>query len=300
MLGIPVRTHQKNFCLLFFTVSFFFIFASQTFAVANHVVISEIQVGGEVATDEFVELYNPTNSPINLNGWRLSKKTSTGTLSNLATTISGTIPAYGYFLIAHEDYNAAPTPDQEFNTGTLASDNTVLLYSDAGVTLVDKVGFGDATDKETATLLDIANNSGAERKAQTTSTAISMNSGGADEFFGNGEDTDNNSNDFIVRTFSQPQNSSSSTEQLPVSSPTPTFTPSPSPTPSPTPSNTPSPTPTSTPLSTATSTPTVTPTPISSPQPTPTGLNPKIQHFRNIFQGILLKLRNKTAPTPTT
>jgi len=46
---------------------------------ASHVVISEVQVGGTLVDDEFVELYNPTNSAISLSGWRLRRKTSTGT-----------------------------------------------------------------------------------------------------------------------------------------------------------------------------------------------------------------------------
>ena len=69
----------------------------------NHIVISEIQIGGATATDEFVELYNPTTSPINISGWRLLRNTMTGgTTDNLVTSFgSFTIQPGGYFLVVH-------------------------------------------------------------------------------------------------------------------------------------------------------------------------------------------------------
>jgi hypothetical protein len=89
-----------------------------------------------------------------------------------------------------------------------------------------------------------------------------------DEFKGNGEDSDNNSNDFIVRATAQPQNSASSTEPASVT-PTPTS----SITPTVTPLSTPTPTITITPTPTLTPTPTATPTPTSTPTPTPVKYN---------------------------
>lgn len=243
--------------------------------VAGHIVISEIQVGGGVADDEFVELYNPTASNVDMTGWRLTRKTSTGTQSNLVSSISGTISSHGYFLIAHPDYDGSATEDMVYSatTSALAANNTVLLYSDAGTTTVDKVGMGTATDNETATTSNPANNGSIERKPGES------NSSG-----GNGEDTDNNSNDFALRTTSEPQNSSSATEEpasptptgtvTPTSTESPTESPTGSPTETPTPTLEPSPTesPTSTPSPTLTPTltPTETPTPTLEPTESPT------------------------------
>ena len=50
---------------------------------ADHVVISEVQIGGATANDEFIELYNPMGSPISLEGWYLTKKVSSGSENNL-------------------------------------------------------------------------------------------------------------------------------------------------------------------------------------------------------------------------
>src|SRR3989344_2714382 len=69
-------------------------------ALATYVVISEVQIGGGVADDEFVELYNPTESSVDLSGWRLTRKNTAGTTeNNLVASLSGSIPAHGYFLI---------------------------------------------------------------------------------------------------------------------------------------------------------------------------------------------------------
>lgn len=226
-------------------------------AAENHVVISEIQISGTTATDEFVELYNPTNSEINIAGWRLTKKVISGTQSNLVTNIVGTIPAYGHFLITHPTgYDGSISSDLAYSTSTsITPDNTVLLYSDGGITLVDKVGMGLATDFETAVF---ASNPLANSSIQRT----------------NGQDTNNNSADFFLQTVSDPQNSQTII--------TPTSTPTPTPVDSTEPGDTPTPQPTSTATPTSIPTPTTSPTFSSSPtpsqlpitSPTPTATSP--------------------------
>ena len=49
--------------------------------IANHVVISEFSGGngsGTAATDEFVELYNPTDAAVDLGGWMVQYKIGHG------------------------------------------------------------------------------------------------------------------------------------------------------------------------------------------------------------------------------
>src|SRR5258706_246641 len=76
-------------------------------AVVNHVVISEFATRGlTAATDEFVELYNPTDDPISLSGWKLQYKSATGTLWNDRATLpaNATIPGRGFYLLANTSY----------------------------------------------------------------------------------------------------------------------------------------------------------------------------------------------------
>jgi len=262
--------------LLILTSSITLLLANQVkkvYSAANYVVISEIQTtGGTGATnDEFVELYNPTESAFNLDNWKLTKKTTSGTETPIIdATMSGTIAAHGYFLIAHAVYTGSVLPDQSYSgPAILASNNTVLLYNSQGV-LVDKVGMGTASDREgdpspAPAAPDPVANHAIERKASATSTSETMIT--TEATAGNGEDTDNNANDFVERILPDPQNTSSDSEpELNQPTPSITATPSPTPTPSETPTPTPSPSPTPTDSLTPTQTPTLTPT----ETPTPT------------------------------
>jgi hypothetical protein len=293
--------------------------------IANHVVISEIQVSGDVANDEFIELYNPTSQAVDITGWLLYRKNSSGTIGNMVTSMSGTIPAYGYYLIAHDGYNGTTPRDTGYSnsSNTLSDDNGVFL-KDGADNLIDMVGMGSSTDAELfGTLIPIAGES-VERKALPNSTNTTMDTNGIHALLGNGEDTNNNGSDFTSRNIPQPQNSASPIENPNIAQPTPTITPTaaptvaPSPTiaqPSPTgvvpsatpvpqvsPTTAPSPTvapspteiPSVSPSPTVTNAPTAAPTVAPSPttaQPSPTGVVPSATPVPQVSP--------TTAPSPT-
>lgn len=218
-------------------------------ALAGHIVISEIQISGTTTGDEFVELFNPTDTDMDLTGWRLARKTSGTSSANLLTNMSGSIPAHGYFLVTPPTgYTGSSSADLTYSPAStrISANNTVYLFASDSATLVDKVGIGDgATDGEGSPAPLPADNQSIERKAHSSSTQDSMASG-ADMTEGNGEDTDDNSSDFILRSFSNPQDSTSSAE-IPSASASagpssePSDEPSASPSASPSPSIEPSP-----------------------------------------------------------
>lgn len=266
-----MRKFLPRFFIYF--VSFFLgvlyaLHAGSSLAASNHIVISQIQlrgVGVGTADNEFVELYNPTSSIVNLSGWRLKRETLNGatTSANLVASFSGTIQSHGYFLVASPEYAASISADIQYNTGNhIAADNTLLLYSDAGLTLIDKAGMGFATDFEAGTTPNPANGGSILRKV--------------DETGGNGQDTDNNFNDFGNLGISNPRNSS--VIITPTPTPTPTLEPSPTPTdiPSLTPTPTLEPTVTPSPTLGASPTPTLIPSPTLNPSPTPISLFPRL------------------------
>lgn len=167
----------------------------------NHVLISEIQAGTEAngTEDEFVELYNPTDSKIDLTGWSLKKKTSSGNASNLVSSSAfvGKIAPKSFFLIAHQNYKGNVAADLIYsaNSQNLAyTSNSVVLY-DGGGAIVDEVNY-----------IEIHKSESIERKAYTSDGCVSPQD--ENEFSGNGCDADSSS-DFVERSLPKPQNTAS-------------------------------------------------------------------------------------------
>lgn len=207
--------------------------------IATHVVISEVYGGGGNTgaywKQDFIELYNPTTSPVTMTNWSVQYQSATGSGPfSLIATFSGTVPARGFFLIQCSQgaggVQDIPTPDATAALSLGGTAGKVALVNDGVAiefptdpTVVDFVGFGSTSNKyegagPTATL---SNTTSAERKAQSSSTAASMGTGGVDTLAGNGWDTNNNSADFVLRgtiagTYPDPQNTSSPTEIPPT------------------------------------------------------------------------------------
>lgn len=229
---------MKKLIQLFLTLTLLAGFAGEVNGqIATNVVISEVYGGGGNSgsywKQDYIELYNPTNSPISLAGWSVQYASAAGTSWTNKTDLSGTIPARGFFLIQQAAQGGGtvdlPTPDV---TGTIAMGatagkvalvNTTTALSGANPSsdpsVIDFVGYGStATGFEgTGPTVAPSNTQSVERKAKSTSTADSMGIGGIHEFNGNGWDTNNNSADFLLRTGQpQPQNTASATEIPPV------------------------------------------------------------------------------------
>jgi len=189
-----------------FLVLFSLIFIPNVYAYYDHVVISEVQISGGTAGDEFIELYNPTSSIIDLTGWKL-KKNSSGTESNLVSSFPAiTIPAYGYILITNQTgYDGIVGADLNYSGSSyyISNDNAILLYNNSD-NLIDKVGYGSSSDYEGTVF---PTNPTADQSIERRSSSIIHY-----EEKGNGWDTDNNSDDFFILTTPNPQNSLSSPE----------------------------------------------------------------------------------------
>ena len=190
--------------------------------IANHAVISEVQItGGPSETNnDFIELYNPTNSDINLgnNNYRLVKRSGSSTNDTNIVIFSSLhiIPAHGFFLWANSGFSSISVTPNVTTTDILAASNSIALRENESGPVVDALSWNSAVESHkegTEFFPDPGPNQSMERKALSTSDATSMTSG-ADISKGNGFDLNNNSTDFILRSASQPQNSSSSTESL--------------------------------------------------------------------------------------
>ncbi|MBI5532481.1 MAG: lamin tail domain-containing protein [Deltaproteobacteria bacterium] len=113
-----------------------------------HAVINELMAGSNSsASDEFVEISNPCSSSLDLTGWRLVYRSSSGTTDvTLYKWTSGSIAAGGYSVIAGTAYTGGATADGVFASGGLASGGGGVGLQDADGAVVDSLGYGSATN----------------------------------------------------------------------------------------------------------------------------------------------------------
>jgi hypothetical protein len=194
--------------------------------VANHLVISQAFGGGGInagyPTYDFVELYNPTSSPVSVAGWSLQYALATST-TWVVTNLSGSVPAHAYFLITLGTNNplvgtALPAADVtgatnigSVNIKLALANNTTAFTGQANpsASCVDFLGTGTANGFEGAAAPAGSNTTSLLRKATSSATAVSMTPpGGADAYKGNGYDADNNSTDFVTQSSILAHNSS--------------------------------------------------------------------------------------------
>ncbi|MDT3442954.1 MULTISPECIES: ExeM/NucH family extracellular endonuclease [unclassified Pseudofrankia] len=174
-------------------------------------VISEAYVNGGSSgasyLNKFVELYNPTSSPVALTGDTLQYRAPTSTVTPSGSQVfalSGTVAPHGHFLVQLPSNNAgtspgAPLPTADLNTGGSinpgAGGGTLFVAaSAAGVlptdsSVIDKIGWGTSNSPE-----------GTAPTGNSVILSYQRNTTGAD--------TDNNAADFQVAT-PTPQNAAS-------------------------------------------------------------------------------------------
>lgn len=191
------------------------------------VLISEIQISGQDAGDEFIELYNLGSSEVDMSEWSIQYLSNTASTSDPVSKknfeTNSKIPPKGFFLIARnknsqgkDGYNGTKTPDlthRSFSLSGSAPGAKIFLVNNQekisgfdDPNIIDKVNYGNLIPPSGQSL---------ERKSKLAELCASAQDG--NEFKGNGCDTDNEQNDFEIRSQPNPQN----TQSLPEPSETP-------------------------------------------------------------------------------
>ena len=133
---LPIRT-------IFYAITLaVFLFAPSR--VLATILLSEVQIEGEKAADEFVELYNAGDEAVNLSGWSLRRK-SVNDVTAKGTSLktfgsSNSIPAKSYFLWANSGGTFKDLADTTTSSG-LTDNNSLALY-DKSSTLIDSLTWG--------------------------------------------------------------------------------------------------------------------------------------------------------------
>ncbi len=131
----------------FFYISFFSFLLFPFFS--DGIIISEIQIEGESVNECYIKLYNPLQRNIDVSGYNLRKKTSTGTDGSVRVfPAESIIKADGYFLWASSregDFPSKVGADVS-STQYLSSNNSIALFDDNGL-LIDAVAWGDGENQ---------------------------------------------------------------------------------------------------------------------------------------------------------
>lgn len=117
----------------------------------SSVIINEINWAGSYSgtvghnSDEWIELLNTTNSPIDLTGWELGGVGVVFTIGTDGTTKSLIIPANGYYLVSHFDLGSSSTiltaqPDWILPSIAIANSCQPITISSPDATLIDTAG----------------------------------------------------------------------------------------------------------------------------------------------------------------
>jgi hypothetical protein len=138
------------FCF-FVTTTYFLLSFLNVEAASSSIVINSYRAAGTKPTDEYVELYNRSSTSVNISGWQLARKSSSGLTKYILVTSfpNAQINPGESLVVGHAD-SLEPVAIPYTTANSVSEDSTIILYSDAGKTIVDKVGFGKATEFEGA------------------------------------------------------------------------------------------------------------------------------------------------------
>ncbi len=175
---------------------------------ADHIVIAEVYGGGGNAgsywQNDYIILYNPTPSAVDVSTWSVQYAASLGTSWHV-TPLTGSIPPLSYYSIqeAQGSGGIEPLPFTPNVTGTIAmsatsgkvalvNNQTPLSGADPfpNVSIIDFIGYGSSASafEGTGPTTNLSNTSSARRKDNNGNDTYGTN--------GSGWDTNDNSGDF--------------------------------------------------------------------------------------------------------
>ena len=186
---------------------------SQQFPLPTNIVISEFRTRGPIdASDEFIEIYNPTSNPIDIGGWKIWGSNNEAPVPG--TSVRYLFPASPFYLQPGQYYlvkHSSSTLSSDGSYGTAIADNGGIALTLADNTLVDQVGMGaNSAYKELPILTPMTvsdSNKSYQRKSQGLAGAC--------------QDTNSNSEDFQLLLNPSPRKSTDS-YTVPCQAPTPT------------------------------------------------------------------------------
>ncbi len=126
----------------------FFLFSPSFISANSNLLITEVQVRGETPNNCFIKIYNPNNVVLDISGYRLRKKTSTGREYSIRVFPEGSIiNAKGYFIWANsrDDYHLFLQADA-YSTASISANNSIAFFSNDGL-IIDALAWGEGENQ---------------------------------------------------------------------------------------------------------------------------------------------------------
>lgn len=119
------------------------ILPTSALAATPDIFISQVQIEGEQTSDDFVAIRNDEHCAVDLSGWKLRKRTASGSESSVRVFGNGSIlPPGETFIWASSTENFADTiKANEQSSATLARDNAIALL-DGDSAIIDSIAWG--------------------------------------------------------------------------------------------------------------------------------------------------------------
>jgi hypothetical protein len=127
--------------LLFFILSLLFVPL-----LSYGLVITEVQVAGDSPSDCYIKIYNPSDEVVDISGYRLRKKTSTGRDYSLRVfPAESYIKENDFFIWASSQNSSFPEEVEAdvYSTQTIANNNSIALFDNNDI-LIDAVCWGES------------------------------------------------------------------------------------------------------------------------------------------------------------
>lgn len=151
---------RRHTCVLFTLAALVILIAPAALAAnAGDVVINELAWMGTTTSsaNEWIELYNTTGGSISLSGWTLASTDGTPGVS-----LTGSIGAYGYYLLERTDDTTVPgiTADKIY-TGAMGDGGELMQLKDSGNNVIDSANqagawyAGSTTGRSTMSRVDV-------------------------------------------------------------------------------------------------------------------------------------------------
>lgn len=176
---------------------------------ADHLVINEVHLASQDSTyDDWIEIYNPTAFDVDVSTWSIQKTNATGG-SFYRKALSGVVEAGGYLLIVRDHIETSQ--DLKDTADVLAAGSSFSLSSDNVFYLVDdNEDILDSSDPNIVDYLGL----GSALVYEGTGTAPNPLDGESVSRSPDGEESDDNSLDFVIQSSPSPKGITEASQDL--------------------------------------------------------------------------------------